>query len=208
MSERAAGKLKKKKEESPKNVLKARFSFFPNLSLPHCFFFFSFNQLLVHTLRLPLYLPPSGDSLCSLSPVSESLSECVRGPNTSLSPSPSTPLHSPVSHLSSQSCQISTESGITCWDQTRKIAQAGMDNSDKANTGDFSTHSSDFSWLQCRIISSFDDNLYLKGQKLTSRVKQYVSKLSHINSSITFPAKLKLSSWSRLWITGRFNSLS
>ena len=109
MSKRAAGKLKKKKEEHPEKCFWGTFLFSKCISskrLP----FSSFNQLLPSYPRnavfisLHLDLSPPSSSLSPLRELVWSTAESRRTADLSVSISP---LHSP---LSSQSCHVSKES--------------------------------------------------------------------------------------------------
>lgn len=127
MSERAAGKLKKKKEERLKNVLGALSFPLSQIYLFHTASFSSFNQLLPpypQTLSLSasisFSLPPPPLYLCLLSESSSEAQLSLRGTadlSVSINPPPAV---SSFPVFSSQSCQISRESGgssvfpVTC----------------------------------------------------------------------------------------------
>lgn len=121
MSQGAAGKSKKKKEERPKNVLGAPLPSKRISSTLHPFLLL-INSL-PHTPNLSVYQPPSA-VFFPLFIIVSSLKACASLPGLQTSPSSSAPslLHSP---LSSQSCHISRDGRGSSGLQARRIWTLG-----------------------------------------------------------------------------------
>lgn len=170
MSESASSKLKKKKEEHPNNVLGALFFPLFQTSSTHLRFLLLINSF-SHTPKLSVYQPPSR----AFSPLFISVSSLkARLKHSRVSGDcrplclhqPPSLLHSPLSCLSSQSCQISRESSgssvfhLTCSLLYNTLGPKICHGNDKCSDlrqpdkGNYRIHCSDITWLHCHLVST------------------------------------------------------